>query len=246
MNNKIKISVRKHHVQWLLLQLKKLCVKVATLHFWNAWNIFSSICWLFLHLARNLETSGMCKWKCLSIQTCACRWYSIFVKGGSTVSTTGFIPLPDCFRTRDRKTRSFFKYLAVVRTSNLNCNHSRFQCNCIRKSKHFYSAPHFEAHNFLTVDKTVFQNSRGFSVECKNILKPKFLYNNRKNQFVGCDDIMSLHFNEKFNFCLSWPQNRLWSRFLEDRRQLQFSTHLSHLNQSDCTKLSKNLHNSVK
>ena len=36
--------------------------------------------------------------------------------------------------------------------------------------------------------KTVFQNSRGFSVECKYILKPKFLYNNRKNQFVGCDD----------------------------------------------------------
>ena len=155
-------------------------------------------------------------------------WYSIFVKDQSTVSTPGFKPLPDCFRTWDRKTGSFFKYLAVVRTNNLNCNRSRFQCNCIRKSKHFYSAPCFEAHNFLIVDKTVFQNSRGFSVECKDILKPKFLYNNRKNQFVGCDDIVLLHFNEKFNFCLFWPQNRLWSCFLEDRRRLGHPSKMFH------------------
>ena len=49
------------------------------------------------------------------------RRYFIFVKGGSTVSTLGFVPLPDRFRTRDWKTGSFFKYLAVVRTNNLNC-----------------------------------------------------------------------------------------------------------------------------
>ena len=37
---------------------------------------------------------------------------------------------------------------------------------------------------------------------------------------------------------LSWEQKTIM-------QIAQFSTHLSHLNQSDCTKLSKNLHNSV-
>ena len=142
--------------------------------------------------------------KCLSIHTCVRRRYSIFIKGGKyrTFRLRDSYHFPIASGLEIGRQEVFSSTWQLLEQTILTATAQDFTAT-VSENQRIFIQRRASKHNFFTVDKTVFQNSRGFIVECKDILKPKFLYNNRKNQFVGCDDIMSLHFNEKFNFYLS-------------------------------------------